>query len=1205
MRIDALHLIAFGAFTNALIDLSRGSHGLHIIYGPNESGKSTSLRALRQVLYGIPAKSSDNFKHAHPDMRIGAVLRHSDGSSLQILRRKGNSKTLRRLDAENELIEQAEMQRFLGNVNQTSFENMFGIDHPALVSGGEAILKGDGELGKLLFSAGAGITDLRAVFAGLEKDFQEIYTRNGATRLINKQLVEYAEAKRRLKESELPNSEWEQHNLSLTQAMQKKELLDKQIHAAQKRMARLKRRLDAIPISIERELYFSQLQALSDAVLLPDNFQDEARKQLEQLTLLQREEEHDSRKLSTLLAELEQLQVPEGILERAGTIESLQQRLGSHQKASVDRLSLMQSFIEEQERARCCLLDLGRKDDFEAASHLRMSVQEKSRLRKLALERRALWQAYSDAQALRQRTEQRLKQCSLDLVQLEQIPPCEKLLVSYKRIQSDPQIEERSISEANKLERSFRQFLFDMRKFQLKNMPDTPELASAVDLHARLHGILFPDSQVIDEFDKKWVLLNKEIEAIKSRGAEMKQEYRACLSRLQEHDLKIAAPTEDDLKKLRRWRDRAWKLVLKSWKKGEETQSDLDELLDGSESTVDLAAAYELGVNRADNIADRLRREADHVAQKAQLNVQASQLKSSLEDLAEKLRSREESLAALRSDWEALFVALTEKLLSPAAAKIYVAQFDILRNSFSQILESADALSFNKMNIQKAKQELKDALSEAAWTNVAADSSLLTFLEQSQQCIEKYRSNKQAQNELEKELSRLQVELSNNAVTEQTRKSELDSWAANWQPAVEGLGLSATTSPEELTAFLDRLDQFFSHYDQIANYKRRIVGIDRDAEQFEDDVKQTAQKVGLSELTVEEAASTLLSMLKKANEIEQRRALLLEQKQDLQQASEARALSLVQLKDKFAQMVREAKVANESELLDAAKKSQQRKSLIEIVDNYNRQLVRLSEGSVLDDFIAECKSASTDDLSIQISAIEAEITEAEMQREELQTRIGAEKQVLLGMDGSATAADNAGKLQQVLAELGQDVEQYSRLKIASIILQQAIDRYRQKNQSPILQKASQIFARLSNGSFAALQEDYNERGEPVLYGLRADGGPLVPIEGMSEGSCDQVYLALRLAGLQLYLEKEEPLPFIVDDILVNFDEKRSTATLRVLSEISRQTQIIMFTHHEHIVDLAMQELDQKQVFISALPGCKLPAAGVTSRGEARLHPSKT
>jgi uncharacterized protein YhaN len=52
-----------------------------------------------------------------------------------------------------------------------------------------------------------------------------------------------------------------------------------------------------------------------------------------------------------------------------------------------------------------------------------------------------------------------------------------------------------------------------------------------------------------------------------------------------------------------------------------------------------------------------------------------------------------------------------------------------------------------------------------------------------------------------------------------------------------------------------------------------------------------------------------------------------------------------------------------------------------------------------------------------------------------------------------------------------------------------------------------------------------------------------------------------------YLEHAEPLPFVVDDILLRFDDERSMATLKVLGELSRKTQVIFFTHHRHLVEL--------------------------------------
>jgi uncharacterized protein YhaN len=78
----------------------------------------------------------------------------------------------------------------------------------------------------------------------------------------------------------------------------------------------------------------------------------------------------------------------------------------------------------------------------------------------------------------------------------------------------------------------------------------------------------------------------------------------------------------------------------------------------------------------------------------------------------------------------------------------------------------------------------------------------------------------------------------------------------------------------------------------------------------------------------------------------------------------------------------------------------------------------------------------------------------------------------------------------------------------------------------------------------------------------------VGVEGMSDGTRDQLYLALRLATLEQYLANHEPLPFIVDDILIQFDDQRAEAALQVLAELSAKTQVLFFTHHWRLVELA-------------------------------------
>jgi uncharacterized protein YhaN len=65
-----------------------------------------------------------------------------------------------------------------------------------------------------------------------------------------------------------------------------------------------------------------------------------------------------------------------------------------------------------------------------------------------------------------------------------------------------------------------------------------------------------------------------------------------------------------------------------------------------------------------------------------------------------------------------------------------------------------------------------------------------------------------------------------------------------------------------------------------------------------------------------------------------------------------------------------------------------------------------------------------------------------------------------------------------------------------------------------------------------------------------------------------LYLALRVAMVEAQSIASEPLPFIADDLLVHFDDSRAAAAIRLLTEVGRTTQVILFSHHDHVVQLA-------------------------------------
>ena len=58
MKLVRLLLQAFGPFTNKVVDFSAGPTNLHLIYGPNEAGKSSALRAMTETRIGMESVTS-------------------------------------------------------------------------------------------------------------------------------------------------------------------------------------------------------------------------------------------------------------------------------------------------------------------------------------------------------------------------------------------------------------------------------------------------------------------------------------------------------------------------------------------------------------------------------------------------------------------------------------------------------------------------------------------------------------------------------------------------------------------------------------------------------------------------------------------------------------------------------------------------------------------------------------------------------------------------------------------------------------------------------------------------------------------------------------------------------------------------------------------------------------------------------------------
>ena len=288
-------------------------------------------------------------------------------------------------------------------------------------------------------------------------------------------------------------------------------------------------------------------------------------------------------------------------------------------------------------------------------------------------------------------------------------------------------------------------------------------------------------------------------------------------------------------------------------------------------------------------------------------------------------------------------------------------------------------------------------------------------------------------------------------------------------------------------------------------------------------------------------------------------------------------------RDCLERLCNEADCSDINHLPEAERRSQRYAELEADLALCEERLLVDAAGTDLTSFANEVEHADPDALAAMIDELESRIGAQEDELRKLDQTIGAERGELARMDGSDYAALTAEEAQTLLAQIRGDVVRYATLKLAATVMRRGIERYREKNQGPILARAGMLFTGLTGSSFARLQIDDDNDGRVVLKGVRPDGR-LVDVAAMSDGSHDQLYLALRLASLESWLLSHEPVPFVVDDILLNFDDLRATAALKALAELSRRTQVLFFTHHHHIVELARAYLPREDVFVHNLPG---------------------
>ena len=307
-----------------------------------------------------------------------------------------------------------------------------------------------------------------------------------------------------------------------------------------------------------------------------------------------------------------------------------------------------------------------------------------------------------------------------------------------------------------------------------------------------------------------------------------------------------------------------------------------------------------------------------------------------------------------------------------------------------------------------------------------------------------------------------------------------------------------------------------------AGYSDRIEGIERDSLRFRQDVQRLLQTVDpdrpASDERFEEALEDLIGRLRRAMTDQKNLELLQSQRKQQEEKRQQAHTAVETLRARLAVLCQEARCQDCRGASRGRSRLGRGRPLAAGAGGVPRPTLGACRGATIEALMAEAATISPDSIPGELQQIAGAMSDLEHTRGELREAIGGEKTVLAGMDTSAAAAEAAEDAQEILARLEPDVQQYLRLRLATAVLREGIERYRKKNEGPVLGRANDLFRRLTLGSFEGLRIDFDDDGEQVLAGVRPDGKTVLPT-AMSEGTSDQLYLALRLASLETWLSR--------------------------------------------------------------------------------------
>jgi len=1136
MRFQRLDLIKYGKFSNRSVDFPAAKQDFHLIVGPNEAGKSTLRSAIVDLLFGIPARSVHSFLHPLNELRLGAYISNTS-DTLEFQRAKALKQTLR--SVQDAVLPDTALAAFLGTADRNFFDQMFGLDHNRLVSGGNSILNAENDVGQILFQSAAGLASLGKIRDALAAEADKLWApRKSNDRAYYTAADQFEKATAALKDATVRTKAWVEANSkveALHEALESERNSHQQLQGRRSRLERIRRLAPFLAAIRESE---KQLAELGEVIELPVDAAAVLSAAERELAVARQRLALRNEEVEKITDELGKIHMDENLLVMDSDISKLDnlrlqysayERDIGHRKIEIDALW--------QDACRLCR-QLGWDHASESAISQRLpTILSLRELRRLVREHGGMIQAMRATRQAESDKESEIETLSRQLDELKEgeIKPALRAALASAKSFGDADASVQKLQTAlTKANTALNNLLPELGQWR-KSLPE-------------LMAIQLPSQEKISRLlrDRQALIADQKSESIRLK----EQKTEIALIELQISQFKeLHHPTTyEAVLQARQERDASWC----EFKTGE------------SNLQMD-APKFEAAILQADSIADKRTEDVGDATELQSLLQQLEREQQSLARIEGQCSDLESQIQRFDDRWAQEVDAIDLENMPLEDIGAWIIKREKVLAASVVVQEAQHDFDSTCRILSEARLKLIDAMRESG-LQVSDTDSLAVLSIQTERFIQEIddanarRETLSGQLRVAKNLAKTLKQNTLDAIAEEAR------WSESWSIALTNAGLPPDGNVGTVEGTLELIGQIAEKLDKMRQIQvERIDAMNADLKEFAADANRLVAILApdLKDETANQMAQELATRLDLTRASNAERDRLKEALRVVNSLVNKEMESIQTAQASLEPLLARTGVDNNASLAEVIARSDEYRRLNTELDDAISHLLSAGDGLNRMQIEAEIDAVDLVELASELTKINGDLSNTVQRQTTLAAEVADASRILSNIGGSDAAALAEAQRQEAISKMSDVAERFVKVLTAERLLRWSIDRYREEKQGPLLDRAGSIFSTLTSGSFRKLVVDF-DREPMVLEGLRSDG-KLVGISGLSDGTRDQLYLALRLAALEMHLEQSVPLPFIADDLFINYDDVRSKAGFEALKSLSERTQVIFLSHHDHLI----------------------------------------